>query len=279
MNPKTYLENKIKELLSEMGSSFSELQHRYEMESYVGFEEVTYEEEEIRDMIKSSFITNTRSVYRLICNYLEDIKHLDYLAEFKLAMKPYLDNPKTILNGEMDDYDGEVHSEIIDDISDFLNAYEFYGERGYEYLIRRAGIVYLENILENTAVIINELNLTPTAEAEVYNSVKVVTKGVFPASQHPTSIFMTHAQEYKPDILIPFLNCAIEYKYATTEAKLKTTIDQIFADVAGYSNHDVYKIFYAVFYVKPDIWGRNKFEEVWTQKGFPKNWKGIYIVG
>lgn len=279
MNKHTYIENRITELISEMGSSFADLQHRYEMESYVGYEEVSYEEEEIRDMIKSSFIENTRSVYKLICNYLEDHNHLQYLAEFKLAMKPYFDTPKEMLAGEMNDYDGHVHSKLIQDISDFLNAYEFYGEQGYEYLMRRAGILYLENILENTAVIINELGKKPNSETTVYKSVKVVCKAAFPTAEYPTTPFISIAKEYKPDILIPYLNCAIEYKYATDENRLKEIIDQILIDVHGYSNHPTYKIFYAVFYVKPDIWGRKKFGEVWKEKNFPQNWKGIYIVG
>lgn len=279
MNTNLYIENKIIELLYEMTSSFSELQHRYDMESYSGFEGISYEEEEIRGMIKTSFIVNTRSIYKLICNYIENLKHLEYLAEFKLVMKPYLDNSKENLTGEINEFDGEVHSEVIDIISDFLNAYEFYGERGSEYLLRRSGITYLENILENTAVIINELKKSPKSETEVYKNVKVVCKAVFPSANYPTSPFVSIAKEYKPDILIPHLNCAIEYKYATDEARLKDIIDQILIDVHGYSNNHMYKLFYAVFYVKPDIWGRKKFEEVWKEKKFPANWKGIYVVG
>lgn len=278
MNNQTYLENRIKELLSEMGSSFSDLQQRYEIDSYVDHD-ISYEVEEIRDMIKTSFIDNTKSVYKLICNYLEDLRHTEYLSDFKLAMKPYLDQPKTMLKGEMSDYDGQVHSKLIEDISDFLNAYEFYGNRGYEYLMKRAGILYLENILENTAVILNDLNKKPNSETSVYKSVKVVCKAAFPTAIYPLSPFISIAKEYKPDILIPYLNCAIEYKYATDENRLKEIIDQIFIDVHGYSNHPTYKIFYAVFYVKPDIWGRKKFEEVWKDKMFPQNWKGIYVVG
>jgi hypothetical protein len=279
MNKYTYLENRIIELMSQIGGSFADLQNRYEMDSYAGYDEVPEDEEEIRDMIKSSFAEDVKSVYRLICNYFENQQHFQYLAEFKLAMGPYLAEPKKLLSGEMNDYDGHVHSKLILEISDFLNAYEFYGEQGYEYLMRRAGILYLENILENTAVIINDLKKKPNSEADVYKSVKVVCRAAFPTAQYPTTPFISIAKEYKPDILIPYLNCAIEYKYATDENRLKEIIDQILIDVHGYSNHPTYKIFYAVFYVKPDIWGRKKFEEVWKEKNFPQNWKGIYVVG
>ena len=279
MNNQTYIENRITDLLSEMGSSFSDLQQRFEMDSYIGNEDTSYEEIEIRDMIKSYFIDNAKSVYKLICNYIEQLKHTEYLSDFKSTMKSYFDEPTTILKGEMNDYDGQVYSKLIQDISDFLNAYEFYGERGYEYLMKRAGILYLENILENTAVIINDLGKKPNSETNVYKSVKVVCRAAFPTAVYPTSPFISIAKEYKPDILITYLNCAIEYKYATDENRLKEIIDQILIDVHGYSNHPTYKIFYAVFYVKPDIWGRKKFEEVWKEKKFPQNWKGIYVVG
>lgn len=262
-----------------MGSSFYGLHQRYEMDNYARNYEIDDEEEEIRYLTKTSFYTNAKSVFILICNYIEEKNHNFYLADFKNKIEPYLSTMEDALRGELNDFDGEVHSELIDEISNFLNAYEFFGEQGYEYLLRRSGIIYLENILENTAVILNELNKNPNSETQVYKGVKVVCKGTFPEAQHPTSPFISTAKEYKPDILIPHLNCAIEYKYATDENRLKEVIDQILIDVKGYSTNDTYKIFYAVFYVKPDIWGRKKFEKVWKEKGFPKNWKGIYVVG
>ena len=275
----TYLENRILELLSEMGSSFSSLHHRYELEDYRGPKELDDEEKEGIYLTETSFHTNAKSIFRLITNYLESKKQLNYLQEFQKTIKPYLEKAKTSLEGELNEFDGTVHSKLIDEISDFLNAYEFFGEKGYEFLIKRAGIIYLENILENTAVTINALNKIPTSETQVYDAVKFVCHATFPKANFPTSKFITIAKEYIPDILIPHLNCAVEYKYATTESKLKDVIDQILIDVKGYSNHSTYKLFYAVFYVKPDIWGRKKFEAVWKEKGFPKNWKGIYVVG
>ncbi len=67
----TYIQNRIKQLLSEMTSSFSDLQDRYEIRSYSQTEEMSSEEEEIVSMIKNGFIINAKSVYKLICNYLK----------------------------------------------------------------------------------------------------------------------------------------------------------------------------------------------------------------
>jgi hypothetical protein len=76
---------------------------------------------------------------------------------------------------------------------------------------------------------------------------------------HP---FYSNAKCYKPDILIPTLNCAIEYKFARTEATLVKTIEQILIDVKGYAGHPIYKYFYAVFYVKSGIISKNRFDEI-----------------
>lgn len=78
---------------------------------------------------------------------------------------------------------------------------------------------------------------------------------------------------------MPEIYTAVEYKYADTEAKLKTQIDQVVADTKGYTGDTNYKIFYAVFYVTDDFWGIDKFETAWKEMEFPKNWKGIYIIG
>lgn len=95
----------------------------------------------------------------------------------------------------------------------------------------------------------------------------------------PSEAFIKTAKAYKPDILLPHLKCAIEYKYAKDENKLIETIDQILVDVKGYDKNASYNLFYAVFYAKPGIWTKKKFKTVWNEKGFPKNWKSIFVVG
>lgn len=274
----TYLEQKIKQLLYDMGSNFASVQHRREMFHYQ-HDDIQDEVEEIISMDIENFYKDAKSVYKLIYCYIESLGNLQYLSLFKRAILPFLTTNKVAFKGEQNNYDGEIHNVLLTEIWDFLYAYEAFGETDIEYLLKRSGIYFLENILENTAVIINQSGKKPKSEVEVYKCVKPVINAVFPDHKTPTTAFVTIAQEYKPDILIPSLNCGIEYKFAKTESKLKSTIDQIFADVSGYDNHDTYKLFYAVFYVCPDIWGKAKFMEVWKEKKFPKNWKGIYIVG
>lgn len=145
--------------------------------------------------------------------------------------------------------------------------------------LRLAGIQYLETVLRNTAVITNKLTEKPSSETAVYKAVKDILYAIFSAAKKPSANFLKTAKEYKPDILIPQLAAAVEYKYADSEQKLVATIGQIADDVKGYSGDPAYKIFYAVFYVTQDFWGADKFKKVWEENKFPANWKAIYVVG
>lgn len=274
-----FREEQIQKILYEMSSTFYEIINRQEMLDLAGDVEKDIEYDMHTDSLEDNFISNAKSVYKLICSYIEGVGEKEYLQHFKSSIQPKLVNRVDTLSTRFSDGSGELYSDFLSEIWSFLKTYQYFGENNYDYLLKRTGITYLENILDNTAVILKDLEKVPTSEADVYNTVKVVCKGVFPNAQYPTSTFNTIAQEYKPDILLPFLNTAIEYKYARTEERLKTIIDQIFADVVGYSNNPTYKIFYAVFYVTNDFWGRKKFNEIWKEKGFPKNWIGIYVVG
>ncbi|KOQ70077.1 hypothetical protein [Stenotrophomonas maltophilia] len=173
--------------------------------------------------------------------------------------------------------DGEPYIVFLAQLREFLAPLDVLN-RSSHYL-RFAGIKYLETVLNNTASIIQKSGENPTSETGVYQVVRNVLEAFFPSAISPKSNFLKTAQEYKPDILIPELSTAIEYKYAKDEAKLKATIAQISDDVKGYTGDIDYDLFYAVFYVTSDFWGKEKFDLIWKEKGFPENWRGIYVVG
>ncbi len=177
---------------------------------------------------------------------------------------------------DIDSYD-YAYNVFLRDLRHFLNPIGVVGER--ERYLWHSGVHYLENVLKNTASIIHKLKKVPTSETELYKSVKFAVEAVFPSSTTAKSAFSHTAQEYKPDILIPELNAAVEYKYAVDEAKLKATIAQIADDVKGYTGDFRYHLFYAVFYVKHDFWGEEKFKVAWSEKKFPKNWRAFWVVG
>lgn len=281
MSENIYLAEKIKKLLYEMSSIFTTIQRRNMIADFRDDSSNTDEDAEY-DITTWEYAESFREyagmVLKLIFSYVEQKGQPLFLAEIMNTLKPLID-PQRI----MEEYDNRsavgIQNSFLHEAWAFLSAYENFGTNDLSHLMHRTGISYLETILRNTAVIINHRNITPKNETDVYKAVADVCKAVYPGSANLTSPFIKIAGEYKPDVLIPALNCAIEYKYAKTEAKLKATIEGILGDVQNYSDHPDYKLFYAVFYVKPDIWGAQKFEEVWKQNNFPENWKGVYVVG
>lgn len=159
----------------------------------------------------------------------------------------------------------------------FLSSFEFI-ESSLVTHGRIAGLDYLKRILKNTHLITSKITPRPKTETEVYNAVKETINIIFNNCKHPKSNFIKNFKEYKPDILIPELFAAVEYKYASTEDKLKSTIEQISVDVKGYTGDHDYNVFFAVFYVTTDFWGLDKFKAVWVENKFPNNWIPIYVV-
>jgi hypothetical protein len=271
MNEDTeYIEFKIKELLNEMESIhwiFFNLSNKE-----------TNEFDEKQDELKENFSVLLKKTYKLIFYYLEAKQADKYLDFFIENLTGKFESGSDLLECKKDPLE-KTNSEIVSELWDFLCPFKGFSNHAEIVMKKRAGLTYLHNVLSNTGSIINNLNVSPKSEAEVYNSVKVVLHAIFPKSKSAGSNFLKIAKEYKPDILIPELNLAIEYKYANTETKLKSTIEQIAADVKGYSGDNDYKLFYVVFYVTKDFWGEKKFKEVWYEQNFPVNWESFYIIG
>jgi len=220
-----------------------------------------------------------KSIYMSIVYYL-DCKELDaYLSIFYKIFGKKPEKPNHVDDFDIDHYwSGEPYSLFLKEVNQFLSVFDFVGTDEERYK-RLSGIQYLETILNNTASIISKLGKETKSETQVYSAVRNTLEAIFPSAKSPKSNFLKTAKEYKPDILIPELFAAIEYKYAKDETKLKATIEQIAADVKGYTGDKDYNIFYAVFYVTEDFWGPKRFNEVWKEQKFPKNWIPVYVVG
>lgn len=277
-NEQKYRESKIVQTLWSMSSDFSELSFMSEYASDKVKEEESHILKEVELM--DNFENKAKTVYKLIITYLETSNLKEYLADFKTEFATLFTAQRNDLFDSEFDYDsGEMYSKTVSRLWHFLSPFEFSQQSYIDKLLKQTGVTYLERILRNTQVIINETNVNPTSEPQVYNAVKFVVKSVFPSAIEPTSRFFKSFKNYNPDILVPEIHTAVEYKYADTETKLKNQIDQVIADTKGYTGDTNYEIFYAVFYVTDDFWGIDKFETVWKEMEFPKNWKGIYIIG
>ncbi len=240
------------------------------------------EEESVNREIEQNYFefnSTLKDTYLLVFTYIESQGNTKLLKLYQQSLSVILDEN---FNGVETQYIDEIEetfyvSKSLSKLSQFILPYQAFAIDKESVI--NAGVLYLENILTNTAVIIKELKETPKSETQVYNAVKFVLKSTFPDSVLLSEPFYKTAKCYKPDILIPSIHTAVEYKYAEDEQRLIKTMEEILIDVVGYSNHPIYKTFYAVFYVKPGICSEKRFKIMWEEKRFPNNWKPILAIG
>lgn len=273
-----FLEISIRTWLSRMDNIFHMLR-----EEDLDLSEYEFSHKEIAGEYKREFETLSDRVYNSCLIYFE-LKGIPlYIENFKNEFQ------KLIVDGlgdrQLADYDGtdiyyNDHSIVTKFYRENLFPFRAFGSGDSAHL---TGLDYLEKILNSTNRILSDRNIKPTQESEVYSSVRIVVEATFSDTQASfpggTKVINQMAQGYIPDILIPDLQCAIEYKFADSEKDLNTKIDQVLADVKGYDNHAIYNLFYAVFYVKTGAITKDRFDLLWQSKSFPSNWKPVFVEG
>ncbi len=72
---------------------------------------------------------------------------------------------------------------------------------------------------------------------------------------------------------------AAEYKFSDSEAEVKKALDEIYADMKGYSGHDEWRTFFAVIYTTDAIVHQDKLEAEFRGIKADINWTPIILVG
>lgn len=272
-----FLEISIRTWLNQMDEIFYRIH-----EEDADFANGEFSHKEIQKELSRGFVFFADRVYNSCLVYLE-LKGLHNYSE--TFQKNYSDlisieSNKSLSDLVYADLYINAESKVTKIVRQLLYPFRAFASKDEEHL---TGLDYLENILRSTTLILIDKNIHPKQESEVYNGVKVVLEATFPKSHAQYrgghNPFNQLAKCYKPDILLPALNCAVEYKFATTIEELSKTIDEILIDVQGYSGNPLYNIFYAVFYVKSGITTEMRFAQIWDSKAFPENWKPIYVEG
>ena len=144
---------------------------------------------------------------------------------------------------------------------------------------QQEGRRYLMRLLENTAMLVKLRQITPTKETELTNIVEEFAFLVFPdARVADAARFNTVFKTFRPDILIPELSTAIEYKYIDSDDDLKKVLGEIAEDAKAYRGDDAYSNFYAVFYLTHLFCSKERLETAWTEFDPPDNWHLVYVI-
>jgi hypothetical protein len=268
-----YLSQEIKRAISDIEATFGHEYWRYqqgnEQEEYPGY---------TRDWIK----TRIRDLYYNIRVYFEIkglIVHLNsFITEFDSLVLSQKDD---LLKTGQTHPESEGELKIIIDFKRFLDPFKAFDYR------EQKGEVYIKvhSILKHTDHILKKMKFefTPkTGEASIYENVKWVLGLFFPKTKlNRSASFNQTFQRYNPDILIPEIKTAIEYKYVKDRRlNLDTYLDQIRIDAANYTEDSRYDNFIAVLYIKDSgIATEDNIRAAWVQKRFPKNWSLVVAMG
>lgn len=140
------------------------------------------------------------------------------------------------------------------------------------------GLDVFRTILENTPAIVELTETDPKKESDVQKAVMKVLKIAFPDAEREPSI--SHVfKHYKPDFGIRSLMAAAEYKFADSLAEVRKSLDEIYADMKGYSGHYDWRTFYAVIYTTDTLINPKEIEAEFTSVGADVNWSPIVVVG
>lgn len=166
--------------------------------------------------------------------------------------------------------DDEPSMIIHDEFRDFLRSFR---EFNTDYF-KKLEVNKLKQILENTNSIIAKTRTEVTNETSIYKPVKWFVEIVYPTVRNlGKARFIKKFSTYHPDILIPEISSAVEYKYIREGSIIESYLDQIKTDADNYEGDSEYKFFYAVIYFedKSDI-NPGGFKQAVVEKKFPENW-------
>lgn len=140
------------------------------------------------------------------------------------------------------------------------------------------GISVFETILKNTPAIIRAKGIKPKSEAEVRTAIYEILRFSFhdAVREIPLSQIL---KVYKPDLGVRSLMAAAEYKFCDSEAEVKKALDEIYADMKGYSGHDEWRTFFAVIYTTDAIVHQDELEADFRGVKADINWTPIILVG
>ena len=257
-----YLEGKIKKTIKAV-------EHEY----YQTIMDESYDDE-WPGWTNEWIIRRITDLYYYIAAYLElkkaPILLNSFHERFKLRIETKIDLLKIV----------QIHPEYDSEL-EIITAYKQYLEsfKAFDY---HTPVVEEQNklisILRNSGYIIQNVGKPIKNEADIYKTVKWILGLYYPSVRSLNKA--SHIGQFKcynPDILIPEINSAIEYKYINDLSdNIDSFIDQVHTDAVNYVGDIRYQMFYAVIYIEDiSIATPESISISWEQKKFPKNWQLI----
>ena len=255
----------IKYIEVEKKKTISSINHEH-------FQLIMGEDEEYPGWTKDWITIRLRDLYYMILTYLE-AKGMPFLLQtFISKFSSTIFDDKLIFDTEIVHPDLEPELKLIHGFEQFLDTF-----KTFDYKQSKEDETNkLVSILKNTGFILKNINSKFTNEADIYKEIKWVLGLYYPTCRRKNkSSFIQEFKSYNPDILIPELKTAIEYKYINGKAdNIDDFIDQIKIDSANYTSDYRYDNFIAVFYISDiGVATPESIEVAWKAKNIPNNWQ------
>lgn len=260
-----FLENHIKQTIS----SVEHAHYQIVMAEEAGDEY----EEEFPGWTETWIMDRIKDLYFFILTFLEGRGMYHLLETFKTRFEiPTNSNKKEILQRGMVHPEGSDELLVMLELRRFLASFKFFDYNQ----IKEDEIERLKSVLKNTGFIIKNIKTKITNEADIYNQVKWVLGLYYPSTRRRNrASFIEEFKCYNPDILIPELKVAIEYKYIDKPSdNIDEFLDQLHTDAMNYKDDFRYETFIAVIYIEDiSIATPESIEVAWKSKTFPNNWQ------
>jgi hypothetical protein len=139
------------------------------------------------------------------------------------------------------------------------------------------GLKVFRTILENTGAIIARRGLVPESERDVRDAIFEVMGFAFHDAVRDVPIAQV-TRIYKPDLGVPSLMAAAEYKYVINQSELRKSLGGFYEDMKGYTNPQ-WRTFFAVLYTTEPLLHQKRLEAEFSGVKADTNWIPIVVTG
>lgn len=210
-----------------------------------------------------------QQLYHLILAYLEAKGLQKFADHFRTRFESKILNPKEIMKSTHVGEEYEPDLTMLSDFDAFLSPFKAFDKNAKS----DEEINRLMDVLKSTTHIVKGMGGTITNEASIYNPVRWVIKIYYPGARKGQGKFTGVFQYYNPDILIPELKTAVEYKFIRVGESVDKYLDQIVSDAKNYDEDQRYDNFIAVVCLESAAIATEKqVRTAWVGKKFPQNW-------
>lgn len=141
-----------------------------------------------------------------------------------------------------------------------------------------ADLPLLERILQGTPRLLKGRGIKPCKECEVRNALYETLIHVFPGTVRDIPIAKV-SKCYKPDIGVPSLKAAVEFKFCDSDEELKRAIGGVYEDVVAYAGSADWQHFYAVFYMTDAFMTQPQVEAEFNLSRVDRRWRPLLVQG